>query len=102
MTEAEAIAEDAKLKAQGWKVVGHHKNQPCPLCKRDSFCDDCGLCENKPCGYAPPSVACSECKQEVEHDPQCPKSGQDIICAECGDGCLHERTCSVTLASIAN
>lgn len=65
-----------------YTVIGHRRGQPCPMCKQSAFCDDCGMCEV--CEFAPPDVT------------------SDEPCNECGEGCLHARTCSVTLRSVAN
>lgn len=65
-----------------YRVLGHRREQPCPLCKRNAFCDDCGICEK--CGFTPPEV-----------------KGR-ASCAECGRRTTHTRTCSTTVRAAAS
>ncbi len=64
-----------------YRVLGHRREQPCPLCKQSKFCDDCGICEG--CEFTPPEV-----------------EGR-ALCAECGRHTTHARTCSATVRAAA-
>lgn len=74
-----------------YKVIGHRRKEPCPLCKKRRFCDDCSCCEA--CGFATPAVLEPPYPPWPEPMPQC---------EECGGTPSHSRTCSATLRAVAS
>jgi hypothetical protein len=71
-----------------FQTIGHTRGLPCPRCKKDTFCDDCAMCEV--CHFALPDVA------EIPY-PEWPLPMP--MCDECGGTPVHARTCSTTQRS---
>jgi membrane protease subunit (stomatin/prohibitin family) len=72
------------------KVIGHRRNELCPRCARQEFCDDCGVCAA--CSFAAPAHV-------ADHPPP---PAPAIRCSECQGGMSHTRECSHTLRAAAS